>query len=85
MYNDIREPITYKEIKPGIYVYWEVFSSNKSINFLYKYNFRGWFALGLSPTMFNSDIHIVNAISNNTAIQLLDTFSNANSRPSTDK
>lgn len=85
MFNDIREPVSKFEIMPGIFLHWEIEPDNKTVDFLFKYNFRGYFSIGLAPTMFNSDMHIANIINNGTGIQMLDTYSNADSRPTTDK
>lgn len=44
-FNEIEDPIYYTKIQEGIWLYWE-FKNDESIDFLIKYNFRGWFGLG---------------------------------------
>lgn len=68
MYNDIRESSSFVEIEPGINLFWEIFSENNTIDFLFKYNFKGWFAIGLSPTMYNCDIHVATITKNGTEV-----------------
>lgn len=39
---------------------------------MFKYNFRGWYAIGLTPTMTNTDMHIAEVYE--PEIRMLDTW-----------
>ena len=83
MPNDLSEPINSVEILKGIYLFWQFTNNLTTVEFMFKYDFRGWFGLGLGPTMFASDMHVAQL--NGDRVSLLDCWSTGEYAPTPDK
>ncbi len=56
--NTISKLQSYIKIKDGITLYWQFIDNDDSIDFMYEYNFKGWFSIGLGPDMHSVDMHV---------------------------
>ncbi len=80
--NNVTEPVNSMEILKGIYLFWQFTNNKTTVEFMYKYNFRGWFSLGLGPTMTACDMHVAQL--NGNKVSLLDTWSIGDFAPISD-
>ena len=76
-------PNSFEFIKDKYYMYW-VFNHNKTIDFLLKIKNKGYFAIGLGPSMTKSDMMIIQ-INDKNKMYIGDYYSLTEEKPKTDK